>query len=70
MYHGPLAPVYALAKNDTKKRNLFQLGCIVYFVDGSKSKEFFSLPFLLKTKERPPKRKSGIFVDNHQNSFC
>ena len=59
MYDGPVRPVYQLAKVDLEKRNKFHLVVVLYFIDGSKSEEFVSPGFLLRSKPRNNKRKLG-----------
>ena len=45
MYAEPEGPFYALSTVDAKRRNEFQLSSVLYFKDGTKSKEFLSEPF-------------------------
>ncbi|XP_020603148.1 uncharacterized protein LOC110042140 isoform X2 [Orbicella faveolata] len=60
VYDGRFAPVYELAKVEMDKRNLFQLLVQLYFPGNGAEEEvqqFFSKPFLMRSKPRNKKRK-------------
>ena len=61
VYDGHVAPVYELAKVEMDKRNLFQLLVQLYFPGGNRGEEeiqqFYSKPFLMRSKPRNKKRK-------------
>lgn len=60
VYDGRFAPVYELAKVEMDKRNLFQLLVQLYFPGNGAEEEvqqFFSKPFLMRSKPRNQKRK-------------
>ena len=53
MYAEQEGPFYALSTVDAKRRNQFQLSSVLYFKDGTKSKEFLSEPFSAFTATKP-----------------
>lgn len=58
VYAGPKGPFYVLTKIDVKRRNVFQLSSVLYFIDGTKSEEFFSKPFRIRTRSEAAITKS------------
>ena len=53
VHAGKEGPFYTLARIDVKRRNVFQLSSVLYFKDGTESKEFLSKPFRVTTAKKP-----------------
>ncbi|XP_031553206.1 uncharacterized protein LOC116290330 isoform X2 [Actinia tenebrosa] len=43
-------PVYKLSTVDAEKRNRFRIVVVIKFIDGTKSKPYFSRPFLIRSR--------------------
>lgn len=59
VYNGPVGPLYELAKVEMDKRNLFQLLVELSFYNGveEETQQFYSKPFLMRSRPRNKKRK-------------